>query len=335
MKSCKQYWVLLCLLFLILKDIPLLASVALIRIRRNQVPCVPIGRIINQGDKRLAAKSLVCELEKIEVINGSNVDFLCYSSGEILKLSSGVVSSDKCPRPQAVNPSCNPSNVGVCLRPKGGIGESNEPIIISPYAISTLNSRPEITWTSVKGATSYKVKVSSYKFGWQKIINQTQLDYPVDEKELQPGNVYRIEVFAYKDGNAISNDYTNLIILPISSQQEIALKIESIKNLGLPPDETALDLDAIYASKNLLNESIELLKVQTMTPAGSKNPSLYRTLGDRYLGAWLPNEANREYAKAVELANSTKNSVELKQAQEGLKLVEFYNQLPISRNGAQ
>ncbi len=317
-----------------LTDIPLLASVPLRRIRRGQIHCDPIGRILDQGEKRLDAKSLICEKERIEVLNGDYINFLCYSSGKILKLSSGVV-SDKCPKTQAINANCNPSNIGVCLRPKGGTEESDEPTIISPYSTSTLNPRPEITWVPVKGATSYKVKVSSYEFGWQKVVNQTRLAYPSDEKELQPGNAYTIDVFAYKDGNVISNDSTVVNLLSVSYQEQIALTIKRIQELGLPPDETVLDVDAIYASENLLNETIEMLKAQTATTTGSRNPTLYRVLGDRYLGAWLPNEAKREYTNASELAKSNNNSTELQKVEEGLKLLEFYNQLPTSRNGAQ
>jgi hypothetical protein len=326
------YWVFFWLTFLILKEIPSVASVPLIRVKRNQVRCEPIGRIMDRREKRFDAKSLICEKESIEVSNGGYIDFLCYSSGKILKLSSGVV-SDKCPKTGNINANCNPSNIVGCFRPKGGTEESDEPTIISPYSTSTLNPRPEITWTPVKGATSYKVKVRSYEFGWQEVVNQTRLAYPSDEKEFQPGNAYTIYVFAYKDGNPISYDSTVVNLLSVSYQEEIVFRIKRIKELRLPPDETVLDTDAIYASENLLNETIEMLK--TATADLSRNPTLYRTLGDRYLGAWLPDEAKREYTKATELAKSSNNSTELEKAQEGLKMVEFYNQLPRSRKGAQ
>lgn len=167
-KLSTKYWASFCLSFLILKDIPLVASVPLIRVKRSQVRCDAIGRIMDRGEKRFGTKSLICEKESIEVLNGGTIDFLCYSSGKILKLSSGIV-SDKCPKIETINANCNPNNVVGCFRPKGGTEESDEPTIISPYSTSTLNPRPEITWTPVKGATSYKVKVESYEFGWEKL----------------------------------------------------------------------------------------------------------------------------------------------------------------------
>ncbi|WP_223278621.1 hypothetical protein [Nostoc sp. 'Peltigera membranacea cyanobiont' 232] len=325
-----------CLTSLILIHLPLLANVPLIRVRRNQVRCEPpLGRIISKGDKRFEVGSLICKGDKLELLNGGSVEFLCFSSGKFLKLPSGTIPLDKCAESEQASFPCNPSNTDGCRIQKGGTEGSDEPTIISPYSTSTLNPRPEITWTPVKGATSYKVKVESYEFGWEKIVNQTRLAYPSDEKEFQPGSIYTIYVFAYKDGNAFSYDSTPVNLLSVVSQEEIAQNIKRIKELGLPPDETVLDIDAIYASENLLNETIEMLKSQTETATPSRNPTLYRVLGDRYLRAWLPNEAKRQYTKAFEVAKSSNNSKELQKAQEGLKMVKFYNQLPTRRNGAQ
>lgn len=323
-----------CFTYLIISNLPLLSSVPLIRVRRNQVRCDPqLGRIINKGDKHLSVGSLICKGDKIEVLNGGYVEFFCFSSGNILNLSSGTIPLDKCAEPDEALPICNPTNTDGCRIQKGGTEGSDEPTIISPYSTSTLNSRPGITWNAVKGATSYKVKVKSYEFGWEKVVNQTRLAYPSDEKPFQPRSAYTIYVFAYKDGEAFSYDETLVNVLSVASQEEITQKIKRIKELGLPPDETVLDIDAIYVAENLLSETIEMLK--TATTDIRQNPTLYRVLGDRYLKVWLPTEAKRQYINASELAKSSNNSRELQKAQDGLKMVDFYNQLPTSKKGAQ
>ena len=323
-----------CLTSLILIHLPLLANVPLIRVRRNQARCDPqLGRIVSKGDKRFEVGSLICKGDKLEVLNGASVQFLCFSSGKFLNLPSGTIPLDKCAEPEQASSHCNPSNTDGCRIQKGGTEGSDEPTIISPYSTSTLNSRPEITWTAVKGATFYKVKVKSYEFGWEKVVNQTRLAYPSDEKEFQPGTPYTIDVFAYIDGQAFSYDETFVDVLSVTSQKQIVQKIKRIKELGLPQDETILDVDAIYTAQNLLSETIEMLKTATAT--GSRNPTLYRVLGDRYLNAKLPKEAKPEYLTAAELAKSSNNSEELQKAQSGLKLVEFYNQLPTRRNPPQ
>ena len=60
--------------------------------------------------------------------------------------------------------------------------------------------------------------------------------------------------------------------------------------------------------------------------AGSRNPTLYRTLGDRYLEAWLPEEARREYTTAAQLAQSSGSLDELEKVQEQLKLLDIMQQ---------
>ncbi|WP_341531452.1 hypothetical protein WKK05_37730 (plasmid) [Nostoc sp. UHCC 0302] len=323
-----------CLVFITESNLTLLASVPLIRVRRNQVRCDPqMGRIMSKGDKRFEVGSLICKEDKLEVLNGGSVQFLCFSSGNLLNLSSGSIPLDKCPESNQASSTCSQNNDDECQIRKGGTEESDEPTIISPYSTSTLNLRPEITWTPVRGATSYKVQAKSYEFGWEKIVSQTRIAYPSDEKEFQPGRSYTIYVFAYKDESVLNYDETFVNVLPVASQEKIAQKIKRIKDLGLPPDETVLDTDAIYAAENLLNETIEILKTAIATP--SRNPTLYRVLGDRYMRAKLPNEAKPQYIKAAELAKSSNNSRELQKAQSGLKTVDFYNQLPTSRKDAQ
>jgi len=90
LKKNTKYLASLCLTLLIVKDIPLVASVPLIRVKRSQIRCEPIGRIMERGEKRFDAKSLICEKESIEVLNGATIDFLCYSSGNILKYLVGL-----------------------------------------------------------------------------------------------------------------------------------------------------------------------------------------------------------------------------------------------------
>lgn len=325
-----------CCITLTLVHLPLLASIPLTRIKRNQVHCEqPLGRILSKGDRHFAVGSLICNQDKLEVLNNSSVQFLCFSSGNILNLSSGIITIDKCSESSQDSSACSLSNTNTCQIRKGGREGGVKPTIVSPYTSSTFNPRPKIIWRSVLGATSYKVRVNGYEFQWEKIINQTQLDYPTDEKEWQAGNTYRIDVFAYKDGYPISTSSRVITLLSVSSQREIAQKVEQIKRLGLPLDEAALDIDTVYTSRNLLNETIEMLNERLATPTGSQSPSIHRVLGDRYLKVWLLDEAKREYTTAVELAKSSNNLKELKKAQEGLKLIDFYNQLPISRNGAQ
>lgn len=334
MRTSTKIIVLSCLSILLIKDAPLLSSVPLIRVRRNQVRCNPaLGRVMNKGDKRFEPGSLVCQGERLEVLNGGYVKFLCLSSGNILDLSSGAIPSDKCTTTDTFSSSCNPSNIDVCLIRKGGAGEEDKPTIIYPYTSSLMKTRPDIAWRSVPGATSYKVRVKGYEFEWEKTVDENRINYPPEEKELAFDQAFNISIIAYRKDSPPTADS---FVVNLFSEEEIKLVLDIVKqinSLGLPQDEAVLDIDAVYAFRGFLDESLEILN--KAVTAGSKNPTIYRVLGERYFEAGLPDKAKRQYLTASKLAKKSNNSSEFKKVEEGLKIIDFYNQLPTIKKGAQ
>ncbi|WP_226889733.1 hypothetical protein [Nostoc sp. MG11] len=273
-----------------------------------------IGRVSSAGDLYLPSGSRVCPGDRINPAKGATVKVLCYLNGNFvyLKQSTVLKEPDTCTPPQEITELCTGLNPSRCYNPKGAGEEKEAPILISPYGSSMLSTRPQISWSAVSNATNYTVIVSGYEFYWEATVDNkvTTLPYPKEQKELQLGNAYKITVIANLGGSLIAFDPLIINVLPEKDQQEIVQKVKQIKELNLPPDEVAiLDLHAIYMSKSLLNETIETLKARVA--AGSQNPTLYRVLADRYLEAWLPNEALREYKVADELAKRTGNSDEL------------------------
>ncbi|MBW4557155.1 MAG: hypothetical protein KME59_14645 [Trichormus sp. ATA11-4-KO1] len=271
--------------------------------------------------------SRLCEGDRINPANGATVKVLCFLSGNFLYLNKSTVfdSSDTCTVPQERAVLCTGLNPHPCYNPKSPGEEKEAPTLISPYGSSMLSTRPQISWTAVQLATSYTVIVDGYEFYWEKTVdkNITTLAYPEEQKELSFNNTYKFTVIANKGDEPISSSETLVVsVLSEEEQNAIAQQVKQINELGLPLEEAAIwDLDAVYMSKNLLNETIETLKV--LVSRGSQNPTLYRVLADRYLEAWLPNEALREYKKAEQLALRTGNSDELAHVQDGLKIIEF------------
>ncbi|NDJ26092.1 hypothetical protein GS682_31865 [Nostoc sp. B(2019)] len=309
---------------------PILAGVPLVRNKRNHVRCEPSGRIISPGSQRFKVGTLICDGEKLEVLNGGSIKFFCFSSGEILDLSSGIVSSDKCEKPDLSKSACYTSNGDFCQRtPKGGVGGNDEPTIIYPYTMPTLKPRPEIVWHPVTGASSYKVRFDCHEFDWERVITQTRLAYPAEEKALPSGKICQILVFAYKNDKITGGDPSVISLLPQDEVARIKDAVEQINKLRLPPDEAALDLDAVFMPRDLLDETIEQLN--NVVVVGTSNPTIYRLLGDRYFQAGVLDQAKRQYLKASELLKTNNNPTESMKVQEGLKLVNYYNQLPTSR----
>lgn len=287
-----------------------------------------IGRVSSSGDLYLPSGSRLCQGDRINPAKGATVKVLCYLNGNFVYLKHSTVfkEPDTCTVPQEIAELCTGLNPSNCYNPKGAGEEKEAPILISPYGSSMLSTRPQISWSAVSNATNYTVIVKGYEFYWEATVDQktTTLAYPKEQIELQLGNTYKITVIANLRGSLISSEPLLISVLPEKDQKEIAYKVKQINELNLPPDEAAfLDLDAVFMSKSLLNESIETLKARVA--AGSQNPTLYRVLADRYLEAWLPNEALRNYQVANELAKRTRNSDELAKVQQGLKLVEWHN----------
>lgn len=285
----------------------------------------PSGRVYSTGDRFLKTGRYLCLGERINPQNGSAVKVLCFLNRKILYLKqSTIFNAQICAPPPNEAVQCSVLNIVPCPHDyKGSDEEKNLPIVTSPYGSSIINNRPEISWRSVAGADSYTVVVKGNGVEWEEDVKNTiSIPYPKQQKELQYGNTYTITVISNHGDQALNSSPLVVHLLPVDDVQWIKDEVKQVFDLGLPPDEAAFrDLDAIYMSKLLLDESIKTLKARVV--AGSQNPTLYRLLGDRYLGALLPEDAKHNYTIAAQLALSSSNTSELEKVQSGLKLVKW------------
>jgi len=288
----------------------------------------PIGRVINSIKSRQ-----ICEGDEIEVKDDALV--VCYSNQKFIKLQSGMYKAASICTSSGTNTRrrCTPINRQDCPNRKGPGEGDNAPSIIQPYGKMLIENRPLISWSAVAGATSYSVQVKNGDVSWEKEVEGTTLAYPEDKPGLLYGTAIRIVVMANKGKNPISYDTLVVHLLPGEKVTQVNHAVEQIKKLGLSLDEAAyLDLDAIYMSERILNTTIETLEARVA--ASSFNPSVYRTLGDRYIEAWMPEKAKSAYKKALQLARFQKNSEEVVLAQERLRSLN-QSQLPTRINPAQ
>jgi hypothetical protein len=295
------------------------------RILQNKLCNEPSGRVYSTGDRSLRSGRYLCLGERINPQNGSVVKVLCFLNRKFLYLKqSTIFNTQICAPPPNEAVQCSVLNIVPCPHDyKGPDNEKNLPIVTSPYGSSIINNRPEISWRSVVDADSYTVVVKGNGVEWEKDVkNVTTLPYPQEQKELQYGNTYTITVISNHGDQPLNSSPLVIHLLPVDDVQWIKNEVKQIKDLGLSPDEAVLhDLDAIYMSKLLLDESIKTLK--SRVTAGSKNPTIYRLLGDRYLGALLPDEAQQSYTIAAQFAKSSGKTSELEKVQSGLKLVKW------------
>ncbi|MBW4643207.1 MAG: hypothetical protein KME23_09460 [Goleter apudmare HA4340-LM2] len=285
----------------------------------------PSGRIYSNGDRTWKAGKKICLGEKIEPVDGSTVTVLCFLNRKFVYLNrSTIFDAQVCAPPSNEAVQCSVLNISLCPRSyKGPDDEKNSPIVNSPYGSSIINNRPYISWRSVAEADSYTVVLKGNGVDWEtNVENTTSIPYPKGQKELRYGNAYTITVISNRGGKPLNSSQSLVYLLPSNDIQQILAEVNQVKELELSPDEAAFrDLDTIFMSKFLLDETIKILKAQVM--AGSQNPTLFRVLGDRYLGALLLEEAKQSYTTAEQLAKKNSNIIELEKIQFGLKSVEL------------
>lgn len=284
----------------------------------SQPRCVdPRGRLIG-NEQAIAAKSSYCPGDWIS--SGSRkLKFLCYWSGRTLSVVGVNWRPQGCRENKADLSPCGPGKRVNCVL-RGPGDEPNKPSLVAPYGNTLLSRRPIFSWVNVPAATHYTVQVYSQTGGWVKQdLKQTTLPYPADQPPLTPGKTYRVRVYAYQETHLLDYSTQQLNLLSVPETQELAELVREIKAIGLPQDEEAyLDLNAVYGGRGLLNEAITVLEARTY--AGSQSSGVYRALGDRYLQAGRPQQAQQHYQTAMALAEAEPNQPELAKAKEGLQI---------------
>ncbi|AHJ28605.1 hypothetical protein PN465_11380 [Nodularia spumigena CS-584] len=299
----------------------------------------PVGRVINGGDLHLSVGNLICPEDQIQPANGFKVKIICYASRRILEIQQSKNAVDECKTevPQSRD-ICIPITPGYCSNTRGTGETENKPQLITPYVGRILNTRPRLSWVNVPEATSYTIQVNGMGVNWSKNVQNTSLPYPSSLPAMQFGRIYQITIIANQGDKPVSANSFVTIVLPELEAQGIKSVIEQIESLSLDEDALAIDLDAVYMSKNLLTEAIGVLAARTKN--GTQNPAIYRMLGDRYLETGLLEtnslaSAKRAYAEAVKLARQKNDAEELAKAQAGVKLLESQSQAPTRTNAAQ
>lgn len=301
------------------------SSTVKLKARCNQ----PIGRVISNGDSRFTAGSLLCPSDTLQPVRAAKVEVLCYLNRKVLLLDKGSISGQCFPlAEQQQSLQCTRHSRAKCPVRKGPTEGNNKPVLIAPYSNMVLNPQPDLTWTKVAGATSYRVQVSGIGVDWtETVVGNNYLAYPQKQPSLKFGNAYKVTIIANKGNTPVVASTTIINLISEKEVQQVKKIVQSLSNLNLSQDEVAyLDLNTVYMSYGLLTESIELLT--TRVQAGSATPEIYITLGDRYLEAGLPNQAKPLYQKAIKLAQKNDNVAQIEKAKSGLKTIEFYSQLP-------
>ncbi|ODH00082.1 hypothetical protein A4S05_34890 [Nostoc sp. KVJ20] len=282
----------------------------------HDLSCKIVAKVIS-GDLHYQAFTKICPEDEVKAANGKRVKIFCYPRGIILEVPNGTVGKHCSSLSNIERRGCKTVSQKNCINPKG-TEEANSPRLINPFGVVIVNPRPLLSWSSIKTATSYNVQVKGIGVDWEVEVKSNSLPYPADQPPMKPGNVYTVDIMAMRENVPLVSNPSPLILLTADKTQEIDRTINILKSLKQSPDELAIDTDAVYEAKNLVHNSIEVLNARA--EAGSSNPKIYRLLGDRYMIAKWPQQANQAYWKAKVLAQRSNNALELALAQAGIEM---------------
>ena len=305
-----------------------LAAILVAKSGQTEAKCDPVGRVTSDRDLHHPVGSKLCQGT---LISSKNLDIWCYKTRHPIHVSGWNLDINSiCNQARSAisanYDSCSLGNKQNCFKTYKGVINGGEPVVVlfSPYGKELIEKRPNLSWKSFAGATSYRVEVSGPGVSWVRVIATTSLPYPKNESAFQYGNVYRIQVFAERKDTILGNGTTIVNLLSQNETNTIETLVRQVKNFHLLPDEAAyLDLDSIYMSKGLINATITSLEARVN--AGSHDPKIYSTLGERYLEAGLPVRAQAKYRIAAKLAEEKADLAELQKDQAKLKVLQLHN----------
>lgn len=279
--------------------------------------CNPVGRVVKIANSQLPIGKVLCYQDKLRIPTNKQLKFVCFVSGQNLILSAGSRRvADYCDGVSYKFRRCTTQNPVHCPNIRNP-NISVRATLFVPYSTTVMGGRPNFSWESDPQADQYSIEVFLGKISlWKQTASTNSLAYPEGVAPLQPSNAYLVTVTAYR-GNATISSY-NSVLNRISDQKAGLMQaaIGDIDALPIPETEKTLDKDRIYVSQGLVSESIGILKSQL--EQDKLNPTLHRVLGDRFMNAGLPKEAQPLFQEAEFLASKEQDMFELAKAKAGL-----------------
>jgi hypothetical protein len=237
--------------------------------------------------------------------------------GDLLSLGESsrakVVCSDLTLHDVPAGDSAVPCSVArVVLRgPEGGLinatrgwpSDGSFPVVLSPRKTKLISSHPTLRWTSVKGATAYRVTVRSENLIWSTVVTSaTEVVYPEKAARLEAAVDYKL-IVETSDGRSSQEPGLGLGFLILSSKDRKAVLQEQkhIENLGLPNGPTQFLVAHLYADHGLYAEAIERLEGISQT---FKAAAVKRLLGDLCMDVGLARQAEVDYLTSLDLSKA-------------------------------
>lgn len=190
-------------------------------------------------------------------------------------------------------------------------GDAALALILSPRQSDVLTDAPALSWRPVKGATRYRLTVTSAEAGeiWSGEVDETpgpaderRLAWPTDAPRLTPGGDYLLQLEALDDVKALRTESTTFRVASRGTIETVRANLDRIASTaGGPENPAARWLAGSYLSGlNLNGDALEqFLALARLSPASS---AAHEALGNVYAKVGLMDLAAAEYQQALTLA---------------------------------
>ncbi|MGK7898719.1 MAG: tetratricopeptide repeat protein [Xenococcus sp. (in: cyanobacteria)] len=188
------------------------------------------------------------------------------------------------------------------------------------YQTLLLSENPLLTWPSISGVDSYRVKVQAgEQVIWEEIVEGTSVEYKGEP--LVHGFFYDLVVKAVIEDEPAVYQLKMRLVNPVTADF-VSEQIAVIENESVSEEAQALMLVDYYLEKQESVTSGFLLAaarpLEKLVQTGNQTPVVHRLLGDIYLRLGWQQEAKETYQKAILLAEAENNLSETAAAQVGL-----------------
>lgn len=292
--------------------------------------CEPVGRIANIEGVGLLRRETwndfyptvkgtkLCLGDRLKAALGAKITIQCNDpKPTVWTVSNGETrgAANGCPKPETPRHRIDGSTVPMRTETARRI-----PYIISRGSL--LGDKLKLRWIAVEGATRYNVRVSGRGgVEWSTDVSTTEVVYS-GSQPLERGVEYLYLVTVNADNG--EKDTAVFVLLDRNKAQSLKDAGLAIAKQNLPEEAKALALADLYIGQEyLILDAIELL--EPLAAKGSQTAAVYHTLGDLYSEVELFSQAEKYYAKAVELAATAKDIEG--QAAAAVRLGEVYNAL--------
>ena len=239
--------------------------------------CKPLGRVAWAQGFAVRPGQLICKGQALYGSATATLQLFCFDTLTRITLNGSTDFSQGC-RGRAIQPRRNCQGTQNFFKCTRGVG-SKQLALVRPFGNTIIESKPTLEWQPVRGATHYKVEINGFDVTWKKTVHGNRLSYPKGEPNLTYGNKYDVTFWAYQRNKLLTTQKASLLLLPEQEVRQITQGVQQLKQIPLTQTELAKDLDYIYMTRNLLNNSIETLKYFSNTP--SATPEIHQLLTQR------------------------------------------------------